>query len=59
MPSERENRLKRQLEDQAERHRDAYNQALGGLHVLEQLAKPDDSFGVTNMAKDGDGKHGE
>ena len=32
--------LKRRYEEAADRHRDAYNQALGGLHVLEELMKP-------------------
>ena len=32
-------RLTKRLEDALEYHRDGYNQALGGLHVLEALQK--------------------
>lgn len=34
-------KLKLLLEGTAEKHRDAYNQALGGLHVIDELMKKD------------------
>ncbi len=33
--------LKQALETAVDKHRDAYNQALGGLHVLDELLKED------------------